>query len=108
MRAAKPAMPPQTAVTARPRTGSSSFIANRAPATAPKNEAAHAKKGVSSQPKMRKNKRTQRIGSGPSSSYRGNGQGEYESRQEGDCEGAQTPVSSGKTQSDRRHGGKHR
>ena len=61
IRQAKPASPPHTAVTASPRTGSSSFKASSAPATAPKKEAAHARNGVSSHPKMRKRRRTQRI-----------------------------------------------
>src|SRR5215208_5166989 len=49
------------AVIANPRTGSSSLMARRAPTTAPKKEAAHAIKGGSSHPKMRKNRRSQRM-----------------------------------------------
>src|SRR6476619_3809159 len=59
---AKPVAAPHTAVTTRPSTGLSIRIAISAPATAPKNEAAHARNGVSSQPKIRKISRSHRIG----------------------------------------------
>src|SRR6478672_4329811 len=62
MMAANPVAAPHTAVTARPSTGSSTRIAISAPPTAPKNEAAHARKGVSSHPKMRNTRRSHRTG----------------------------------------------
>src|SRR5215218_10391423 len=103
MRAAKPAMPPQTAVMTRPRNGSSSFKASSAPTTAPKNEAAQARNGVSSHPKIRKNRRTQRMDSGASFPDRGQQGGQHDSRQERHREGAQAPVSSGEIQDDGQH-----
>src|SRR4051812_28498155 len=104
MSAANPAMPPQMAVTARPRTGSSSFMASRAPTTAPKNEAAQARKGVSSQPKMRKNRRTQRIGSGgalPDGGGDGRGDKPGEKRY---SKGSQGPMRAGEAQEDSEYG----
>src|SRR4051794_2146991 len=99
MSAAKPAMPPQTAVTARPRTGSSIFIARSAPATAPKNEAAHARNGVSSQPKMRKNRRTQRMGSGGALPDQGRSdRGDDQPGQESHGKGTQRPPRSRKAE----------
>src|SRR5215212_1801223 len=99
MRAANPAIPPQMAVMANPRTGSSTFMASKAPPTAPKNDAAHARKGVSSHPKIRKNRRSHRMSSGPASSYSRDDRGEHECGQKGDCERAQTPTCSRKSES---------
>src|SRR5215210_9264607 len=82
----------------RPRNGSSSFNASSAPTTAPKNDAAQARNGVSSHPKMRKNRRTQRMGSGASFPDRGQQGGQHEARQKRHREGAQRPVSSGEIQ----------
>src|ERR1700694_4594653 len=104
MSAANPAMPPQIAVTARPRTGSSSFMASSAPTTAPKNEAAHARKGVSSQPKMRKNRRTQRIGSGGALPDGGSDRSDDKPRQEGHGKGSQGPMRAGEAKQDGEYG----
>src|SRR5215203_1335457 len=100
MRQVNPAMPPHTAVTARPRTGSSSFKASSAPTTAPKNEAAHARKGVSSHPKMRKRRRTQRIGLGATLPHRSKDGGEDQPREERHGNGGQAPACSGETDHD--------
>src|SRR5215203_2065741 len=100
MRQVNPAMPPHTAVTARPRTGSSSFKASSAPTTAPKNEAAHARKGVSSHPKMRKRRRTQRIGLGATLTHGRKDGGDYEAGQERDGECPKAPTSRWEAQKD--------
>ena len=107
MSAAKPAIPPQTAVTASPRTGSSSFMANKAPTTAPKKEAAHARKGVSSHPKIRKNSRSQRMGSGPSRPYARKECSEQQTRQKRDGERTQREASSRNSRKDRHDSDQH-
>src|SRR5918992_2428715 len=97
---AKPANPPHTAVIARPRTGSSTRMATSAPATAPKKEAAHARKGVSSHPKMRNSRRTQRIDSGSAvCDTRGDG-GENQGGQESHREGGQCPTGARESEQD--------
>src|SRR5687768_11440743 len=53
--------PPTTAGTRIPFRGSRTRMARSAPRTAPKNEAAHARKGVSSHPKTRTRARSQRM-----------------------------------------------
>src|SRR5918997_2441783 len=95
MRQVNPAMPPHIAVTASPRTGSSSFNASRAPTTAPKNEAAHARKGVSSHPKIRKSRRTQRMGLIAALPHRRENGSQHQAGQEGQPEGGETPVCPG-------------
>src|SRR4051812_13033972 len=110
MSAAKPAIPPQIAVITRPRNGSSSFNASRAPATAPKKEAAHARKGVRSHPKIRKNRRSQRMGSGSAFPARGYDGGENQTGEKRDCEGSQRPGGSGESEEygqHRDHNGEH-
>src|SRR5688572_28353344 len=96
MRQVNPAIPPHTAVTASPRTGSSRFSASNAPATAPKNEAAHARKGVSSHPKMRKRRRTQRIGLGATRPHGSEDSRQDQPRKEGDGKGGKGPPRTGK------------
>src|SRR5687767_7529526 len=86
---------------ARPRTGSSTFIASNAPATAPKKEAAHARNGVSSHPKMRNSIRTQRIRSGATLPHRGKNRSEHQAREEGYTEGSERPARSRKAQHNR-------
>src|SRR5918997_7135229 len=102
MRQVNPAMPPHIAVTASPRTGSSSFNASRAPTTAPKNEAAHARKGVSSHPKIRKSRRTQRMGLIAALSHRRKNGGQHQSGQERQPEGGETPACAGKANKNRK------
>src|SRR3954469_10429351 len=101
MSTAKPVRAPQSAVTARPRNGSSIRMAISAPATAPKKEAAQARNGVSSQPKIRKRSRSQRIASaapGPQERERG---GEGEPGKEGHSEGRKRPPRAGEPDQDR-------
>src|ERR1700732_3009393 len=104
MSAANPAMPPQMAVTAKPRPGSSSRMASSAPTTAPKNEAAHARKGVSSQPKMRKNRRTQRMGSGGALPEGGGDRSGDKPGQESYGKGAQRPMRAGEAEQNGEYG----
>src|SRR3954464_5172067 len=107
MRQAKPAMPPHKAVTVSPRTGSSSFSASSAPPTAPKNEAAHARKGVSSHPKMRKSRRTQRIGSGAALPHRGHECSQGQSREKRHTERPECPTRPGNSDQNAHDGADH-
>src|SRR5215210_4514241 len=107
MRHANPAMPPQAAVTASPRIGSASLSAISAPPTAPKNEAAHARKGVSSHPKMRKSRRTQRIGSGAALPHRGHECGQGQSGEKRHPQRAERPTGTRNSDQNADHGAEH-
>src|SRR5687768_3449460 len=82
--------PPTTAGTRIPFRGSRTRMARSAPTTAPKNEAAHARNGVSSHPKTRTRARSQRM-LAASAPHAREDDGRGDAGEEPDAEGGKGP-----------------
>jgi len=99
--------PPTTAVTTIPLRGSRIRMARSAPTTAPKNEAAHARKGVSSHPKTRTRARSQRMLSATQPQM-GEDDGSGDADQERDAERRERPRGAGEMEQRRGRADQHR